>query len=261
MLQTRQWSQVSNSSWGLFLGPSASGQGLEKEVDYLDFPGSSWLTLSAPASAEAERKIRKHLASSSEPILDLKTEAAAVLPVATASLNTTETIPLIDLECAPIANVEVPPIFNVPLATQDPAQIPKPPWDFSVAGFCDPELPLPPPPERIPPSEAGSFGSLPWPEAPDECVPLRPNTLDLLKPLRKLEELKQMGERRNSDNINVKENGLENCPNMPHVSEERRALQSELGKCIEDFRKIKIPASFPNKKRPWQNELLKKYKL
>lgn len=183
------------------------------------------------------------------------------LPVAAAPVNTAEIIPLIDLECGPIATVEGTPIFSVPVATQDPAQIPKPPWDFSTAGFCDPELPLPPPPEKIPPSEAGSFGSLPWPEAPEECVPLRPNTLDLLKPLRKLEEVKRLGDRRNSDNPKVKENGLENCPDVPHISEERRALQSELGKCIEDFRKIKIPKSFPNKKRHWQNELLKKYHL
>uniref|UniRef100_A0ACB8FXZ0 Uncharacterized protein n=1 Tax=Sphaerodactylus townsendi TaxID=933632 RepID=A0ACB8FXZ0_9SAUR len=180
-----------------------------------------------------------------------------------ASVNTAEIISLIDLECPPIATVVGTPIFNVPLATQDPAQIPKPPWDFSCADYCDPELPLPPPPDKVPPSETGSTGSLPWPEAPDDCVPapVRPNTLDILKPLQKLEEVKQIGERRSNDNTNVKENGLENCPEVPRVSEERKALQSELGKCIEDFRKIKIPSSFPNKTQRWQHELLKKYQL
>ncbi|XP_059339229.1 spore coat protein SP96-like [Ammospiza nelsoni] len=44
-------------------------------------------------------------------------------------------------------------------------------------------------------------------------------------------------------------------------SEERQALQSELGKCIEEFRRIRIPAAFPNKKRQWQSELLRKYQL
>uniref|UniRef100_A0A8C4WBL2 BTB domain-containing protein n=1 Tax=Gopherus evgoodei TaxID=1825980 RepID=A0A8C4WBL2_9SAUR len=100
--------------------------------------------------------------------------------------------------------------------------------------------------------------SLPWPELPEECPP-QPNTLDFSNSLKFLEEVKQMGQRRNSDHLNIQENGVERCPEAPPISEERRALESELGKCIEDFRKIKIPVSFPNKKRQWQSELLKKY--
>ncbi|KFR08326.1 BTB/POZ domain-containing protein KCTD8, partial [Nipponia nippon] len=103
--------------------------------------------------------------------------------------------------------------------------------------------------------------SLPWPEAPKEC-PARPNTLDFSKSLKKLEEVKKTGQRQNSDHAAVKENGVEVSPAaVAVVSEERRALESELGKCIEDFRKIKIPVVFPNKKRQWQSELLKKYQL
>uniref|UniRef100_A0A8C4UA15 BTB domain-containing protein n=1 Tax=Falco tinnunculus TaxID=100819 RepID=A0A8C4UA15_FALTI len=103
--------------------------------------------------------------------------------------------------------------------------------------------------------------SLPWPEAPEEC-PARPNTLDFSKSMKKLEEVKQMGQRRNSDHTAVNENGVEVSPvAAAAVSEERRALESELGKCIEEFRKIKIPVAFPNKKRQWQSELLKKYQL
>lgn len=102
--------------------------------------------------------------------------------------------------------------------------------------------------------------SMPCPEAPEEC-PARPNTLDLSKSLKKLEEVKQMGQRRNSDHTAVKENGVGSSPVAAAVSEERKALQSELGKCIEDFRKIKIPHAFPNKKRQWQSELLRKYQL
>uniref|UniRef100_A0A8C0QPY2 BTB domain-containing protein n=1 Tax=Chelonoidis abingdonii TaxID=106734 RepID=A0A8C0QPY2_CHEAB len=112
-----------------------------------------------------------------------------------------------------------------------------------------------------PQSEAGDpspTASLPWPELPEECPP-RPNTLDFSNSLKFLEEVKQMGQRRNSDHLNIQENGVERCPEAPPISEERRALESELGKCIEDFRKIKIPVSFPNKKRQWQSELLKKY--
>ncbi|KFO53711.1 BTB/POZ domain-containing protein KCTD8, partial [Corvus brachyrhynchos] len=103
--------------------------------------------------------------------------------------------------------------------------------------------------------------SLPWPEAPEE-FPARPNTLDFSKSLKKMEEVKQEGQRRGSDHTAVKENGVEVTPaTTTATSEERRALQSELGKCIEEFRRIKIPVAFPNKKRQWQSELLKKYQL
>ncbi|XP_063202587.1 BTB/POZ domain-containing protein KCTD16-like [Chroicocephalus ridibundus] len=119
-------------------------------------------------------------------------------------------------------------------------------------------------PSREPQAEVkdpSPTNSSPWPEAPEEC-PARPNTLDFSKSLKKLEEVKQTGQRRNSDHAAVKENGVEVSPAaVAAVSEERRALESELGKCIEDFRKIKIPVAFPNKKRQWQSELLKKYQL
>ncbi|KFV72235.1 BTB/POZ domain-containing protein KCTD8, partial [Struthio camelus australis] len=121
--------------------------------------------------------------------------------------------------------------------------------------------------EKLPSTDPQSEGedpsptdSLLWPEAPEECPPC-PQTLDFSKSFKKLEEVKQMGQRSNSDNSNVKENGVEGGPEAAAMSEERKALASELGKCIEDFRKIKIPAAFPNKKRQWQSELLKKYHL
>uniref|UniRef100_A0A8C0QPT6 BTB domain-containing protein n=1 Tax=Chelonoidis abingdonii TaxID=106734 RepID=A0A8C0QPT6_CHEAB len=108
-------------------------------------------------------------------------------------------------------------------------------YDFSTSSLdsrCEPDLALATGdslPDKGPQSEAGDpspTASLPWPELPEECPP-RPNTLDFSNSLKFLEEVK--------------------------------ALESELGKCIEDFRKIKIPVSFPNKKRQWQSELLKKY--
>ncbi|XP_016429388.1 BTB/POZ domain-containing protein KCTD16-like [Sinocyclocheilus rhinocerous] len=37
--------------------------------------------------------------------------------------------------------------------------------------------------------------------------------------------------------------------------------EQELEKCIQDFRRIKIPERFPEKKYMWQSELLKKYQL
>ncbi|KAK4810082.1 hypothetical protein QYF61_007904 [Mycteria americana] len=161
---------------------------------------------------------------------------------------------------------------------QDPAS-PGGGDNFATSGMSSRGEPSPAPdtdetlPGRDPQSEArdpSPTDSLPWPEAPEEC-PARPNTLDFSKSLKKLEEVKQMGQRRNSDHAAVKENGVEVSPTAAAaevsptaataVSEERRALESELGKCIEDFRKIKIPVAFPNKKRQWQSELLKKYQL
>lgn len=186
-------------------------------------------------------------------------------------MSTTEITPLTAMECAPVATVEQAPMVTAetetPTATQELSRSPEVSKDplntspSSKGGDSDPDVALPPPLDKGPPSETGSSGSLPWPEAPEECGPQRPNTLDLFKPLKKLEEVKQAGQRRNSDHANIKENGLESGPTVPPISEERQALQSELGKCIQDFRKIKIPISFPNKKRQWQNELLRKYQL
>ncbi|KAJ7424350.1 BTB/POZ domain-containing protein KCTD16-like protein [Willisornis vidua] len=102
--------------------------------------------------------------------------------------------------------------------------------------------------------------SLPWPEAPKEC-PARPNTLDLCRSLKRLQEVRQTGQRQGSERAPGQDSGEGAPAAVPALSEERRALQSELGKCIEDFRKIKIPVAFPNKKRQWQSELLRKYQL
>ncbi|XP_043113985.1 BTB/POZ domain-containing protein KCTD16-like [Puntigrus tetrazona] len=41
--------------------------------------------------------------------------------------------------------------------------------------------------------------------------------------------------------------------------EEKKLMEEELKKCIEDFRRIRIPKLFPDRKRHWQSDLLKKY--
>ncbi|KAE8583883.1 hypothetical protein XENTR_v10020723 [Xenopus tropicalis] len=80
------------------------------------------------------------------------------------------------------------------------------------------------------------------------------------------EEVKENGTSdRNKIQEEVKENGTVNSPETPQEeskpSEEKKTLEVELNKCIEEFRKIKIPVEFPNKKRNWQNDLLRKYQL
>ncbi|XP_034546242.1 proline-rich receptor-like protein kinase PERK13 [Notolabrus celidotus] len=41
--------------------------------------------------------------------------------------------------------------------------------------------------------------------------------------------------------------------------EERKLLEEDLKKCIDDFKKIRLPSVFPDRKRHWQSDLLKKY--
>lgn len=40
---------------------------------------------------------------------------------------------------------------------------------------------------------------------------------------------------------------------------EKLSVEEEMQKCIQDFKNICIPDCFPERKRPWQSELLKKY--
>ncbi|KAJ0061780.1 hypothetical protein NL108_009450 [Boleophthalmus pectinirostris] len=42
---------------------------------------------------------------------------------------------------------------------------------------------------------------------------------------------------------------------------EKLTVEEELERCIQDFRKIKIPERFPERKYNWQADLLRKYRL
>lgn len=50
------------------------------------------------------------------------------------------------------------------------------------------------------------------------------------------------------------------CKKRPAVKE-KMTVEEELEKCIQDFRKIKIPDRFPERKYMWQADLLRKYRL
>ena len=43
------------------------------------------------------------------------------------------------------------------------------------------------------------------------------------------------------------------------AKEAKMTIEEELGKCIDDFHKIKIPERFPERKYMWQADLLRKY--
>lgn len=54
-----------------------------------------------------------------------------------------------------------------------------------------------------------------------------------------------------------KENG--GSPACGPEDKEKKIVEEELKKCIEDFHKIRIPKLFPDRKRHWQKDLLRKY--
>ncbi|XP_040428546.1 BTB/POZ domain-containing protein KCTD16-like [Cygnus olor] len=231
-----------SAKWGK--SPVVRGQLSRQLSRHGSLPGSSWLSLPVPEPSEIQQSPKKHI-SSSEPILDLKTDTAEALP---ARSDPGE----------PRRGQET---------RQDP---PSPSGGYNAASpstssHSEPS-PTPSMGESIPrdpgsgQDDASPADSAPWSEAPEEC-PARPNTLDFSKPPKKLEEVKETEQRCNSDHATVKENGVGGSPVAAGLSEERKALESELGKCIEDYRKIKIPLAFPNKKRQWQRELLRKYQL
>ncbi|XP_074863773.1 uncharacterized protein LOC142020077 [Carettochelys insculpta] len=241
----------------------------------------------ASPPAEVEQRLTDHPFSSTEPTQDLKEDIAAVLPGSGTS-DVPADGPGEEEELSAragdsgqglVSKSEVSAADSAPVVTEEPnptlEEIHKDSagldssYDFSTSSLdsrCDPDLALAPAdklPEEGPQSGTGdpaSTASSTGLELSEEC-PLRPNTLDFSNSLRFLEETKQTGQRQNSDHSNIQENGVESCPEAAPASEEQRALESELEKCIEDFRKIKIPISFPNKKWPWQSELLKKYQV
>ncbi|XP_015481449.1 cell surface glycoprotein 1-like isoform X2 [Parus major] len=211
--------------------------------------------------------------SSSEPILDLKGDTAEALPENLGGAGDPSSCQPRDTpgngqsmehtEPTPAALEDAVEPKENPGTGQDPSN------PGNSLGTSVPAEPIPAPPSEEPipsrdPQEAkdpSPTSSPPWPAAPEE-PPARPNTLDFSKGGKELEEARQAGQRRGSDRAAVKENGVEPAPATSTASsEERRALQSELGRCIEEFRRIKIPHAFPNKKRQWQSELLKKYQL
>ncbi|XP_019395878.1 PREDICTED: BTB/POZ domain-containing protein KCTD8-like isoform X3 [Crocodylus porosus] len=237
----------------MFNSPLGRGQSSRHVSGHFTFPGGSWLSMAALPSTELAQSLKTHFSSSSEPMLDFNTDVVAGLTVDTSVAADSISVAREELNQTLVTRMDS---SGVNSSCEFPAS--------SMDSHCGPDLALAPRSnlaDKVPLVETGepsSTASLPQLEAPEECPP-RPNTLDFSKTLKNVEEVKQMGQMRNIDHSNIKENGVENCSKVLPLSEERRALASELGKCIEDFRKIKIPISFPNRKRQWQSELLKKY--
>ncbi|XP_032411664.1 BTB/POZ domain-containing protein KCTD16-like [Xiphophorus hellerii] len=75
--------------------------------------------------------------------------------------------------------------------------------------------------------------------------------------------LQQQAEmRRKTDMLRVRTFGMrERDAAKRKAHKEKMTPEQELQKCIQDFRRIRIPDHFPERKYMWQSELLRKYRL
>lgn len=91
----------------------------------------------------------------------------------------------------------------------------------------------------------------------------QPSTLTLDRPSKKVsvQWMPQPDKRRNSELFQT----LMSAPRETNLNKKRASeklsVEEEMKKCIQDFKQIKIPADFPERKRQWQSELLQKYEL
>ncbi|XP_041052023.1 BTB/POZ domain-containing protein KCTD8-like isoform X3 [Carcharodon carcharias] len=113
--------------------------------------------------------------------------------------------------------------------------------------------------------ESQSEASTPQENVPcaAQPAPLQPNTLTLDRPSKKapIQWMQQPDKRRNSELFQTLMNNSRDSSLCKKKISEKLSVEDEMKKCIQDFRKIKIPVQFPERKRPWQSELLQKYGL
>ncbi|KAM6357345.1 LOW QUALITY PROTEIN: BTB/POZ domain-containing protein KCTD16 [Alca torda] len=98
------------------------------------------------------------------------------------------------------------------------------------------------------------------------CGPVtrQPNIQTLDRPAKQgpVQLLQQSEIRRKSDLLRTLTSGSrESNSSKKKAVKEKLSIEEELEKCIQDFLKIKIPDRFPERKHPWQSELLRKYHL
>ncbi|XP_071773072.1 BTB/POZ domain-containing protein KCTD16-like [Centroberyx gerrardi] len=98
------------------------------------------------------------------------------------------------------------------------------------------------------------------------CGPVtrQPNIQTLDRPMKKgpIHMLQQAEMRRKTDMLRVRTFGVrEREAAKRKANKEKMTPEQELEKCIQDFRRIRIPERFPERKYMWQSELLRKYRL
>ncbi|KAK7922898.1 hypothetical protein WMY93_009800 [Mugilogobius chulae] len=122
-------------------------------------------------------------------------------------------------------------------------------------------------PQELPhelPQELPLERSLDLPPDPPPPLPVKPLSLSSASPTKK-SILVESPQRPNTLNLKtlprpiMRENGGGPPSGLCEDEEERKLLEEDLKKCIEDFKKIRLPKKFPDRKRHWQSDLLKKY--
>ncbi|XP_020641836.1 BTB/POZ domain-containing protein KCTD8 [Pogona vitticeps] len=90
-----------------------------------------------------------------------------------------------------------------------------------------------------------------------------PNTLTLDRPSKKapVQWMPPPDKRRNSELFQTLISKSRETNLSKRKVCEKLSAEEEMKKCIQDFKKIHIPDYFPERKRPWQSELLQKYGL
>ncbi|KAF1384563.1 hypothetical protein PFLUV_G00121510 [Perca fluviatilis] len=87
-------------------------------------------------------------------------------------------------------------------------------------------------------------------------------TLDRPMPKGPVHMLQQAEMRRKTDMLRVRTFGVrEREAAKRKANKEKMTPEQELEKCIQEFRRIRIPDRFPERKYMWQSELLRKYRL
>ncbi|MBN3275571.1 KCTD8 protein, partial [Polyodon spathula] len=89
------------------------------------------------------------------------------------------------------------------------------------------------------------------------------STLTLDRPSKKVsvQWMPQPDKRRNSELFQALMSAPQEMNLNKKKASEKLSVEEEMKKCIQDFKQIKIPADFPERKRQWQSELLQKYGL
>ncbi|KAM4621762.1 BTB/POZ domain-containing protein KCTD12b [Polymixia lowei] len=171
-----------------------------------------------------------------EPTNHKSTAAVADAPI-TDPPNRTQSLPETSTS-SPLDVRKAPPLDSPPPLPPPPPPPPPPAPD-------SPNLPTLLPPvlsPALPPSKPASPSTPPPPSPPPLESPQRPTTLNL----------------KTLPRPTAKENGGPPAT-VDEDEEERKNLEADLKKCIEDFKKIRVPKAFPDRKRHWQSDLLKKY--
>ncbi|XP_054454012.1 BTB/POZ domain-containing protein KCTD16-like [Anoplopoma fimbria] len=87
-------------------------------------------------------------------------------------------------------------------------------------------------------------------------------TLDRPVPKGSVHMLQQAEMRRKTEMLRVRTFGVRDREAAKRkANKEKMTPEQELEKCIQDFRRIRIPERFPERKYMWQSELLRKYRL